>query len=232
MTVERIDGPREVFGNPLKHAAHRADVIRLEKLLSLGGIYLDADVFVHRSFDPLLGRRMVLGEELVDGKAVGLCNAVILAEAQAPFLSRWYSEYRSFRSGGHDNYWDEHSVAIPYQLSKKYPDEVTVLPHYTFFWPTFTEHGIARIFDSAEPIDTSLAYANHLWESPAWDRYLKHLTPKRVRNVYSNFHEWARPMVEALPDDFGAPGTVIRIAHGAQQTARRVRTVLRKKVLR
>lgn len=232
VTVKRMDAPRAVFGNPLQHGAHRADVIRLEKLLSLGGIYLDADVFVHRSFDPLLGNATVLGEERVAGNVVGLCNAVILAEAGAPFLSRWYSEYRSFRSEGHDSFWDEHSVVIPYQLSKKHPDEVTVLPHYAFFWPTFMEDDITRVFDSSEPIDISLAYANHLWESPAWNRYLEYLTPKQVRSVRSNFHDWARPMVEGLPDDFGAPRTAIRIVHGARQAAQRLQSLARKKVLR
>lgn len=231
VTVTKIDAPREVFGNPLKHPAHRADVLRLQRLLSVGGIYLDADVFVHRSFDPLLGNPTVLGEERVDGKVVGLCNAVILAEAQAPFLSRWYSEYRSFRSEGHDAYWDEHSVVIPYQLSRRYPDEIVVLPHYAFFWPTFMEDDITRIFDSPEPLDISLAYANHLWESPAWDRYLENLTPKRVRKVRSNFHDWARPMIEALPDDFGAPAPVMRIARSAQRVGRSLRSAIRKRVL-
>lgn len=225
VTVDRLTAPREVLGNPLLHAAHRADVVRLEKLLSGGGIYLDADVFVHRSFDPLLLHASVLGEERVDGEVVGLCNAVILAEAQAPFLSRWYSEYRSFRSKGHDDYWDEHSVRIPYQLSREYPDEIAVLPHTAFFWPTFVEKDIAKIFDSAQPFDLSTAYATHLWESPAWTRYLEHLTPRRVRNVDTNFHYWARPLIETLPDDYGAPTFSVRVAHSVRRAARRVRSL-------
>src|ERR1017187_9567646 len=75
VTVRRIVAPREIFGNPLLHAAHRADVVRLEKLLAVGGIYLDADVFVHGSFDRLLSHAAVLGEQRVDGTVVGLCNA-------------------------------------------------------------------------------------------------------------------------------------------------------------
>jgi len=227
VTVEKITAPREIFGNPLLHVAHRADVVRLEKLLSVGGIYLDADVFIHRDFDALLGHATVLGEESSrhDGKVVGLCNAVILSEAQAPFLKRWHSEYRSFRSKGPDQYWNEHSVKIPYALSKQFPDEITTLPHTAFFDPTCKPEDIEKIFDSAEPIDTSGAYANHLWESFAWERFLEHLTPRRVRAVHTNFHRWARPMIETVPDDYGAPAMVARIGRGVRRIRGRVQSI-------
>lgn len=226
VTVHKIAAPREVFGNPLLNGAHRADVVRLEKLLSAGGIYLDADVFVHRSFDPLLAHPAVLGEERVRGTVVGLCNAIILAEAGAPFLKKWHSEYRWFRSKGHDAYWDEHSVRVPYELSKSFPDEVAVLPHAAFYWPTFEEEDVNRIFNSSAPIDISGAYANHLWESPAWERYLEHLTPRRVRAVDTNFHFWVRPMVESLADDYGAPTLSDYLARGFRRGTRRVRKVV------
>lgn len=226
VTVEKVQAPREVFGNPILHGAHRADVLRLEKLSRAGGIYLDADVFVHRSFDPLLKHATVLGEERVDGNVVGLCNAVILAQPGAPFLEKWHSEYRRFRSRGNDDYWDEHSVRIPYQLSKKYPKEVTVLSHSAFFWPTFTENDLSRIYECVEPIDLSRAYATHLWESPAWGRYMEHLTPGRVRSVHSNFHYWIRPMIEGLPNNYGAPAFPARVANGVRRARRRARSIV------
>jgi hypothetical protein len=228
VTFKKINAPREIFGNPLLHVAHRADVVRLEKLLSLGGIYLDVDVFVHRSFDPLLNHAAVLGEQIVDGAIVGLCNAVILAESGAPFLQRWHSEYRSFRSRGHDEYWDEHSVRLPYQLSKKFPDEITVLPHTAFFWPTFKAEDLALIYDSPAPLDISDAYATHLWESPAWERYLENLTPARVRSVDSNFHYWARPMIESLPGNYGRLAFADRAAHSVRRLGRRARSVIQR----
>src|SRR6266403_2530505 len=226
VTVERMNAPREIFGNPVVHFAHRADIVRLEKLLSRGGIYLDADVFVHTSFDHLLEHSTVLGRQVVDERDLGLCNAVILAEAQAPFLRKWHSEYRSFRSKGHDIYWDEHSVQLPYQLSKQFPDEITVLPPFAFFWPTFKKVDLALIFDSSEPIDLSRAYATHLWESLAWEPYLEHLTPRSVRSIDSNFHRWVRPMIASLPDDYGAATVSARFARGVRRLRRRVRCAM------
>jgi Glycosyltransferase sugar-binding region containing DXD motif len=223
VTVEKIKAPREIFGNPLLHVAHRADVVRLEKLLSVGGIYLDVDVFVHRAFDDLLAHVTVLGQQCVDGKVLGLCNAVILSEPQAPFLRRWHSEYRSFRSQGQDSHWDEHSVRLPHQLSKTFPDEVTILPHSAFFSLTFKAEDIAKIFDSAKPIDLSSAYATHLWETLAWRQYLEHLTPRRVRTVETNFHRWVRPMIQNLPDDYGAPTFMSLVSLRARRLRSRVR---------
>jgi Glycosyltransferase sugar-binding region containing DXD motif len=226
VSVERITAPREIFGNPLLHYAHRADVVRIEKLLNRGGIYLDCDVFVHVEFDGLLGHATVLGKQILDGAVVGLCNAVILSEPEAPFLRRWHSEYRLFRSSGHDVYWDEHSVRIPYQLSIQFPDEVTVLPHSAFFWPTYKAEDLALIFGPATPIDLSKAYATHLWESAAWELYLEHLTPRQVRRVDSNFHRWARPMIAELPDAYGAQTATARFVSGIRRLKRRVRSAM------
>ena len=224
VTVERIEAPRKIFGNPVDHLAHRADVIRLEKLLASGGIYLDIDVFVHRSFDDLLNHGTVLGQQRVSGDLVGLCNAVILAEAHAPFIERWYSEYRSFRGG--NKYWDEHSVHVPLQLSRQLPAQITVLPHYAFFWPTYEPEDLALIFETATPIDVSRSHATHLWETIAWDQYLEHLTPGQVRGVDSNFHHWARPMIALLPDNYGLPPFADRLARGVRTLKRRLRAAI------
>ncbi|HKD48957.1 MAG TPA: glycosyltransferase, partial [Rhizomicrobium sp.] len=61
LTVVKIAAPQEIFGRPLKHVAHQSDVVRLQRLIAEGGIYLDADVLVHRSFDDLLDNSTVLG---------------------------------------------------------------------------------------------------------------------------------------------------------------------------
>ena len=203
LTPVRIDGPEEIFGNPLVHFAHRADVVRLRKLIEHGGIYLDADIVVQRSFDDLLEHRAVLGEE-GEGGRIGIGNAVILAEPNARFLQLWLETYRSFRSQGHDDYWAEHSVQMPARLARQYPDEIKILSHRAFYWPLWSEEHLRWIFASVDPIPMEETYANHLWESLAW-AFLKDLTPGAVRSRASNFHRWLEPYVADLPDDFGAP---------------------------
>jgi hypothetical protein len=205
----KVIAPRAVFGKPLIHYAHRADVFRLERLISVGGIYLDCDVFVHRDFEPLLANTVVLAKQT----DTTLCNAVILAEADAPFLHRWFDEYRSFRSTGHDQYWDEHSIVVPGTLARAHPSELTILGSEAFFQPSWEDDDLKRIFVSSEPLPTTGVYANHLWESCAWFRYLRNLTPARVRARDSNFHFWVRPLVADLPDDLGSRSKIAQLTH-------------------
>ena len=231
VTIVNIKAPRTIFGNLLRHPAHRADVVRLERLLEFGGIYLDCDVFVHRDFDDLLQYSTVLGQEGERGR-FGLCNAVILAEVQAPFLKRWYAEYRSFRSQGHDAFWSEHSVRIPARLAKEFPQEIVVLPEAAFFWPTWEKEGLKKIFASVDPILAPGIYANHLWERWAWEQYLEHLTPRRVRNFDSNFHNWVRPMIAELPADYGYPKWTSRMNAKLRCAVNRVRSGIKYRAAR
>ena len=226
LTVVKIQAPKEIFGRPLKHVAHQSDVVRLQRLIADGGIYLDADVLVQRSFDDLLEHSTVLGREGEAGE-FGVANAVILAEPNAPFLRRWLDEYRSFRSQGRDRYWSEHSVQLPAQLAKAYPDEITVLPPTAFYWPLWTEDHLKWIFRSDEPISLDLTYANHLWESSAWD-FVQHLTPGDVRAKSTNFHKWALPFLTGLPDDYGAPTMLERLERIRRSTSKNAQRVIDK----
>lgn len=194
----KVEAPRQIFGRGLKHAAHRADVLRLQKLIEYGGIYLDCDVFVHRDFDDLLDHSFVISRE----SERGLSNAALLAERDAPFARRWYEEYRSFRG---EQSWTEHSITLPLRLADQFPREVNVLPQTAFCWPLHFKDHLKWIFESGQPPLSHNAYGNHLWETLTWVDYLEHLTPGRVRSTVSHFHEWVKPFISDLPDDFGAP---------------------------
>jgi len=201
----KIKAPREVFGRPLKHFAHRADVVRLAKLIEHGGIYLDCDVLVHRDFDDLLDNSFVISPEAENAdKILSLSNAVMLAEPSSPFAKRWFQEYRSFR-GDRWEFWAEHSTRLPLKLAKRFPQEVTVLPYTSFCWPLWYESHLKVIYEPGRSKIENHAYGNHLWETNAWERYLENLTPRHVRMTTSNFCEWARPLIVDLPDNFGAP---------------------------
>lgn len=198
VTLVEIQAPREIFGNALIHPANRADVVRLEKLIDYGGIYLDADVLVHQSFDHLLENSAVLGAEGVNSESLG--NGVILSEPNAPFLKRWHEEYRRFQG---DKFWTGFPCSVPRKLANSFPDEVTVLPDSAFYRPFCTDEDLKLLFGPSPPSEQRGTLANHLWESKAWTDYLKDLTPGTVRAVDTNFHRWARPFLQDLPDDYG-----------------------------
>ena len=208
VTLNRIAAPDSVFGNPLTHVAHMADVVRMQILIEHGGIYLDTDVLVQRSFDELLEHSVVMGRECACGFD-GLANAVILAEPQAPFLRRWYEEYRSF--DGRD--WNEHSVLLPARLAADHPEEVTVLSPKAFFWPTWEPDDLALLLNSPVELPLDETYANHLWESKIWGA-VRDMTPGEVRRGKGNFQRWAAPLLAGLPDQYGAPSLLFRARRG------------------
>ena len=227
VTPVRLRAPTEVFGNRLHRVEHQADVVRLRALVEHGGIYLDADVFVHRDFDDLLGHAAVLAFMGEGDRTIGLGNAVILAEPGAAFLRRWLADYRSFASRGYDAAYIDHSIKRPLGLWQAHRQEARVLDARAFYHPWCDQAGLRRIFDPGEDCDAGESYATHLWESLAWRSYLQDLTPGRVRAHDSAFHRWVRPLVAGLPDDFGKPGAVARGLRQVNRVVRRVRRMIR-----
>lgn len=66
----------------------------------------------------------------------GLCNAVMAAAPAARFAKHWLASYASFRSGGRDSLWDEHSVGMPARLWERCESlrgAATLLPSAVFF---------------------------------------------------------------------------------------------------
>ena len=146
--MNRVPPVTEVFGNPVTYPAHKADVIRLQMLRQYGGIYLDLDVISINPVDPLLKHQVVMGIE----PGTGLCNAVILARPDAPFIERWQEHYRSFDG----RRWNHHSVVLPGQMAKDAPDAIALAGKYDFFYPTHNDPVCAYLW-GARPSPLALA---------------------------------------------------------------------------
>lgn len=195
--------PRSVAGIPLEHPAHRADLLRLELLLAAGGVYLDLDVVCVRPFTPFLTEPFVIGREDEDGSNL-LCNAVMLAEPGSAFAQEWIrgfdpvtSRWSGFRSHGFDENWNEMSVQYPGYLSTLFPELVTIADRDNFFYPSWSDGDLARLFRGTGD-EFPNAYCHHLWSGLSWDRYLKDLTPEYISKVDTNFNRLARPFVEGV----------------------------------
>lgn len=159
--VRRVHDIDSIFGNPITHYAHKADIVRLRALLEFGGIYLDLDIISLAPFDHLLNSSIVMGQEGVNGKE-GLCNAVIIAAKDSKLLQIWYNSYVSFN----DSQWNYHSVVLPKKLAVLYPQEMTILSHRSFFWPMWDPNGLDSIYRTYK-YDYKDNLAVHLWDSIA-----------------------------------------------------------------
>lgn len=152
-----IKAPTEIFGRPLKDVAHQTDLLRLQILHDQGGIYLDLDTITTRGFSTLLQHSCVMARQGYGGTDRGLCNAVILSESRHPFIAAWLEEFRHFRSGGRDEYWDEFAAVVPQRLMDTGKHRVTVLEPEAFFIPSYNALGIATCSSTSGNFPTAIA---------------------------------------------------------------------------
>ncbi len=204
LELVKVDPPTEIFGNPLYHVAHKADVIRLEALKDKGGIYMDIDTICVKPFTPLLNNKFVIGQQLshINPKRIhGLCNAVLMSIPNSEFLNIWYNSYSSFRSkpaylkfknkggGNYYYYWDEHSVQKPRDLSKTHPNKLHIENPFSFHYPIWSREGVEMLFKENHNLE--VAYCHHLWESASWG-YLNSLTVEDIKTKDTTYNKIAR----------------------------------------
>lgn len=212
LTLNKITAPDTFMGRSLYHVAHKADVVRLQALKETGGIYMDLDTISVKPLTVLLSHSFAIGQEMrpkyipknwrqrikyklglikdISGNATGLCNAVLLSEKNSEFVNLWLEEYKSFRSGGRDKYWNEHSVIVPESLAARHPGSITKLSPYAFHYPLYDDAGLRLMFE--ETTDFPEAYLHHLWESFSWEEYLSKLTTEEIFKRSSTYNLIAR----------------------------------------
>jgi len=217
LEIVRVKAPDSVFGNPLRHFAHKADVIRLERLRDYGGIYLDLDTISVKSLESLRhSTDFVIGSQLSAGyKGVraslklraarlnllpwqtlptrGLCNAVLMAKANSAFVNEWFDQYRSF-NGSADTNWDYHSVVLPEKLISTDNFNAKVVSPFHFHYPLWDTEGLADMFERNRRFPQ--AFLHHLWESKSWDKYLSRITPEWISESSSTYAQIASQFIK------------------------------------
>ncbi|XP_074653988.1 uncharacterized protein LOC141908075 isoform X2 [Tubulanus polymorphus] len=147
-------GPTSIYGNSIRVQEHKSDVVRLEAVLAYGGIYTDLDVIVLKSMDPLRKFPMTMGLE----EPMMLCNGIIISAPQAEFLKIWHNEYKNFS----DAQWAVHSVVVPAQLAKKYPQLIQI-ERNSLHRPNWRPEERKLMYNPGSNYDYSKNYAVHLY---------------------------------------------------------------------
>lgn len=121
-----------------KKYAFAADYIRFYALFHHGGIYLDADVEVLRSFDALLGRKEFVGEE-----ASGDIEAAVMGtEKGCKWVKQCLDYYQDRPFIKQDGSFDTKPVPLLVSKILSMHPEVKIFP-YTYFSPK--DYNIKRI---------------------------------------------------------------------------------------
>ncbi len=170
LTLIKIEPPEDIDGIPLIKLPHKTDVIRLEKLIENGGIYLDLDTICCHPWEHLLNNKVVLGKE----PGPGVCNAVLMAEKESDFVTYWLlNYYRAFNPHG----WNEASCLLPAFLAPEF--DVLILPETAFFFPFFNQMDL--IFKDDFDINPDLI-TQHLWCSTGSSGIIKKIGPELIQN--------------------------------------------------
>jgi Glycosyltransferase sugar-binding region containing DXD motif len=185
--------------------AHEADMLRLEILRDAGGCYADMDtLFVRRYPDELFTHPFAIAEEnaVVGERGImqaSLCNAVMFAQANAPFVRNWLHDIpKSF-----DGSWSAHSCQAAARLAREHGRDIRVLPRSWFYRFGSTATGLASLFEQAMPMPhdvLSIHLWAHLWWSQSRTEYsLFHadlLTEDYVRNANTTYALHARQFLD------------------------------------
>jgi Glycosyltransferase sugar-binding region containing DXD motif len=194
--VKEILEPISIFGHsPGPRAfAHKSDIARMNILTAQGGIYIDSDIIVLRSFEDLMKHPLTLGLQTDKN----LCNAVILTQSNSVFLREWYEGYR------HANFekcWDCTSVQFPSKLwaNATMKNLVNALPVEAFYDPSFGRHDVRELYQENKekparvrpPYDGK--YGQHLWHAlPLADKFLRAHQFSQICDSTSIYNEMLR----------------------------------------
>ena len=188
----------DYVGNaPMRHYAHKADVLRLLALYHIGGAYLDIDTLTCRSFEDLRDQQFVMSiQRKLPGQPGGLCNAIMLGARGSAFAKLWIEYAHHCRSAGKDWLYDFNAVKLPAILAYRRPELLTVLKPQAFFEPLW-DTVMAKMFSEQPNLNEPPPenYAIHLWNNMIKVQ-LDSLDENYVKTSNSLYARLARPALK------------------------------------
>ncbi|ESP01529.1 hypothetical protein LOTGIDRAFT_238269 [Lottia gigantea] len=131
---------------------HLSDLVRLQMLMLNGGIYLDLDMIVINSLDPIRNHDITMG--LIEN-GTGMGNAIILAQRHSPFVKEWYDAYAKY-----DNkQFYKNSLHVPRDMWHKNPSRIH-MESDKFYRPNWFE---ADLLFKKNDYPWQNNYAVHIW---------------------------------------------------------------------
>ena len=169
IVVQELDSAEfdEYMGSKIEYFTHKTDVLRLIKLQEVGGVYIDLDVLVLNSFEPL----RITGEYIAtrEDDADRLGSGVMISPPNNTFLTDVAAGYRTFRSKGRDEYFVETIQERPFKLlTAEQPSNVLLVKCDALLAPkTLQTHlGQAIYFDrffERDDFDITDRFSVHIW---------------------------------------------------------------------
>ena len=181
MEMLNVTVPNTIWGKKIAYKEHKTDIIRFEVLKHFGGMYMDLDVLILKSVNPLRCYDYTLGRE----DPIRLTGSLVFSVPHSPFLLKIIDNYKNYRS-----IWAYNSVEYPHQLAKKNPSLIHI-EEDTINKPSWHPHELNAIFDKSCSVKWHKNYAIHLWNHNT-KKYLRGENPESIKNMTSSFGQIAR----------------------------------------
>lgn len=167
---------QEAYRN--KKWAFVSDYIRLWAIYNYGGIYLDTDMYVLKSFDDLLNNISFFGYE--EPNQIYISAGIIGCEKNNKFIGSIIDSYKTMTF----SIQDIQNIKIPSVITKNYKDyvykeQITIYP-FDFFYPF--PYSKKEEIDSFLKYKTTNTYAIHLWNA-SWKSIFQKIIEKTKKNI-------------------------------------------------
>ncbi len=180
----------------LKQWAFASDYLRLYILYNYGGIYLDTDMLVYKSFDPLLDTNFFIGKESDLTISAGIIGSV----KKHYLIKECLNLYSYYNNPENFSLFLNNKITIPFiftqvvnaelisgitnsrQLSK-----INIYPSEYFYPVKFSERNTVSSFIPS----SQNTYTLHLWEA-SWHNEFQNLSHGKILKSLSMFfvHIW------------------------------------------
>ncbi|XP_053383765.1 uncharacterized protein LOC123535794 [Mercenaria mercenaria] len=124
--------------------------MRIEALLLYGGIYLDTDIVVVKSLEPLRTHPCTMSSQ----SSGTVSSAFIMAEQNATFLQKWLDGYRYHYNGKNYVY---NAMVYPKHIAKK------TRTLYMWNWENCPDHGHKLVILSFVKIVTGVEFMEYTY---------------------------------------------------------------------
>lgn len=188
----KMDPPEEIDGVSLQDwPQYQADVVRLQKLYEIGGIYLDTDSFLLKPVTDLMDHDCVLSgyvEGFSEGAKRGeneyVSGAVIMARPKSEFIKKWMAR---LSEGLKTGIWAWHCVVLPIEIYRENKDLLHLIDADMFLPFDFRDKKIIEEDKTEECMEiVKNSYTLHMWDT-IWSNELKSINPEYLEKENNAF---------------------------------------------
>jgi hypothetical protein len=186
LTLNKVELPTHCFDKKISFPAHACDMLRMQALISEGGVYADLDtIFINKIPKKLFKENLVMGEE----DECAICNALVMCKKNSKFAIRWFKD---FETEFHEDQWANHSVHHPRRLSYQLPNQIKIVDRECFYGYHYTQAN--KLYGERVPdwlkLENIKFLSLHLWHSSLDSEYLESVTEDMIisdphRNIFN-----------------------------------------------